>query len=108
MVGYSTGPDRLSEIFRWPRRVLLKVIAAKEHIYWTGRQGFSHAGGAYYFVTELLMWESGGAGEAIHVAEALQFAQAALLASILHEDPSRLVRLRAELRDMGVPLRDAA
>ena len=30
-----------------------------------GRQGFSHAGGAYYFVTELLMWESGGAGEAL-------------------------------------------
>jgi cyclase len=51
---------------------------------------------------------SGGAGEAIHVAEALQIAQAALLASILHEDPSRLARLRAELRDMGVPLRDAA
>jgi imidazole glycerol-phosphate synthase subunit HisF len=51
---------------------------------------------------------SGGAGEAIHIAEALQIAQAALLASILHEDPSRLVRLRAELRDMGVPLRDAA
>ena len=51
---------------------------------------------------------SGGAGEAIHVAEALEIAQAALLASILHEDPSRLVRLRDELRDMGVPLRDAA
>jgi cyclase len=51
---------------------------------------------------------SGGAGEAIHVAEALQIAQAALLASILHEDPSRLVRLRAELCDMGVPLRHAA
>ena len=34
---------------------------------------------------------SGGAGEAIHVAEALEIAQAALLASILHEDPSRLV-----------------
>jgi cyclase len=51
---------------------------------------------------------SGGAGEAIHVAEALEIAQAALLASILHEDPSRLVRLRRELRDMGVPLRDAA
>jgi len=51
---------------------------------------------------------SGGAGAAIHVAEALEIAQAALLASILHEDPSRLVRLRAELRDMGVPLRHAA
>jgi cyclase len=51
---------------------------------------------------------SGGAGEAMHVAEALEIAQAALLASILHEDPWRLVRLRHELRGVGVPLRDAA
>ncbi len=51
---------------------------------------------------------SGGAGEARHVAAALQVAQAALLASILHEDPARLVSLRAELRELGVPLRDAA
>jgi imidazole glycerol-phosphate synthase subunit HisF len=51
---------------------------------------------------------SGGAGEARHVAEALEVAQAALLASILHEDPERLTSLRAELRGLGVPLRDAA
>jgi len=51
---------------------------------------------------------SGGAGDASHVADALQIAQAALLASILHENPARLVSLRAELFDMGVPLRDAA
>ncbi len=51
---------------------------------------------------------SGGAGEARHVAEALDIAQAALLASILHEDPARLETLRAELRELGVPLRDAA
>ena len=51
---------------------------------------------------------SGGAGEARHVADALEIAQAALLASILHEDPARLVSLRDELRDLGVPLRDAA
>jgi len=51
---------------------------------------------------------SGGAGEARHVAEALEVAQAALLASILHEDPERLTSLRAELREMGVELRDAA
>jgi imidazole glycerol-phosphate synthase subunit HisF len=51
---------------------------------------------------------SGGAGEARHVAEALGIAQAALLASIVHENPARLVALRAELRDLGVPLRDAA
>jgi cyclase len=51
---------------------------------------------------------SGGAGEARHVAEALEVAQAALLASILHESPARLESLRTELRGMGVPLRDAA
>ena len=51
---------------------------------------------------------SGGAGEAGHVAEALEVAQAALLASILHENPDRLGTLRDELRAMGVPLRDAA
>ena len=51
---------------------------------------------------------SGGAGDARHVAEALEVAQAALLASILHEDPERLTSLRAELRELGVPLRDAA
>ena len=51
---------------------------------------------------------SGGAGDASHVADALRVAQAALLASILHEDPERLVRLRAELRDLGVQVRDAA
>jgi cyclase len=51
---------------------------------------------------------SGGAGDARHVAEALGIAQAALLASILHENPARLTSLRAELRELGVPLRDAA
>jgi cyclase len=51
---------------------------------------------------------SGGAGGAQHVADALGFAQAALLASILHERPDRLASLRQELRGLGVPLRDAA
>jgi cyclase len=51
---------------------------------------------------------SGGAGEALHVAEALDVAQAALLASIVHESPARLASLRDELRELGVPLRDAA
>jgi cyclase len=50
---------------------------------------------------------SGGAGGAQHVADALEFAQAALLASILHERPDRLASLRQELRGLGVPLRDA-
>jgi imidazole glycerol-phosphate synthase subunit HisF len=51
---------------------------------------------------------SGGAGTAAHVADALGISQAALLASILHEQPARLVTLREELRALGVPLRDAA
>ena len=48
---------------------------------------------------------SGGAGNAQHVADALDVAQAALLASILHEDPERLASLREELRDLGVVVR---
>jgi cyclase len=48
---------------------------------------------------------SGGAGEARHVADALEVAQAALLASILHEDPARLRTLRAALRERGVEVR---
>jgi cyclase len=51
---------------------------------------------------------SGGAGSARHVAEVLEVAQAALLASIVHENPNGLPALRAELRALGVPLRDAA
>ena len=48
---------------------------------------------------------SGGAGNARHVAEALDVAQAALLASILHENPDRLVTLRGELHELGVSVR---
>jgi imidazole glycerol-phosphate synthase subunit HisF len=59
-------------------------------------------------VVSLPVIASGGAGSASHVADALGVAQAALLASILHEDPARLTSLRAELRELGVPLRDAA
>jgi cyclase len=51
---------------------------------------------------------SGGAGNARDVADALEVADAALLASILHDNPKRLVSLRDELRDLGVPLRNAA
>ena len=51
---------------------------------------------------------SGGAGSAQHVAAALEVADAALLASILHEDPARLGLLRRELAELGVQVRDAA
>jgi cyclase len=51
---------------------------------------------------------SGGAGNATHVAAALAVAQAALLASIVHENPGGLGALREQLRRLNVPLRDAA
>jgi cyclase len=51
---------------------------------------------------------SGGAGNATHVAAALNVAQAALLASIVHDNPGGLGALRDQLRRLNVPLRDAA
>jgi imidazole glycerol-phosphate synthase subunit HisF len=49
---------------------------------------------------------SGGAGEARHLAEAFEAgAEAALVASIVHERPDRLPELKAELQEAGWPIR---
>jgi imidazole glycerol-phosphate synthase subunit HisF len=49
---------------------------------------------------------SGGAGEAVHLAEAFEAgAEAALVASIVHERPGRLPELKSELREAGWPIR---
>jgi cyclase len=48
---------------------------------------------------------SGGAGSARHVAEALRVTDAALVASIVHENPSGLVGLRKEIEAFGIELR---
>jgi cyclase len=48
---------------------------------------------------------SGGAGSARHVAAALRVADAALVASIVHENPSGLAALRREVERYGVRLR---
>ncbi len=49
---------------------------------------------------------SGGAGEARHLADAYEAgAEAALVASIVHERPERLPELKAELRELGWSLR---
>jgi cyclase len=49
---------------------------------------------------------SGGAGCARHLAEAFDVgADAALLASIVHEDPERLPELKRELKEDGWPIR---
>ncbi len=45
---------------------------------------------------------SGGAGEAGHLAEAFAAgAEAAIIASIVHERPERLTELKAELKELG-------
>jgi cyclase len=48
---------------------------------------------------------SGGAGSAAHVAQALAVADAALVASIVHENPAGLAGLRDEIINLGVALR---
>jgi cyclase len=50
---------------------------------------------------------SGGAGNARHVAEALRITDAALVASIVHENPAGLPGLRRELEELGIHLRPA-
>jgi imidazole glycerol-phosphate synthase subunit HisF len=50
---------------------------------------------------------SGGAGEAAHMADAYAAgAEAALIASIVHERPERLPELKAELRELGWNVRN--
>jgi cyclase len=73
------------------------------------REGYDlEVTGAVAAAVSIPVIASGGAGSARHVADALRVAQAALLASIVHENPARLIVLRDELRELGVPLRDAA
>jgi len=48
---------------------------------------------------------SGGAGSAEHVAAALRITDAALIASIVHENPAGLPGLRREVEALGVALR---
>ncbi len=49
---------------------------------------------------------SGGAGDASHLAQAFEVgAEAALVASIVHERPERLPELKRELKDAGWPIR---
>jgi len=48
---------------------------------------------------------SGGAGSAAHVADALRITDAALIASIVHENPAGLPGLRREIQDLGTQLR---
>ena len=48
---------------------------------------------------------SGGAGSAQHIADALRVTDAALIASIVHENPAGLPGLRREIEALGIELR---
>ncbi|HTB08387.1 MAG TPA: HisA/HisF-related TIM barrel protein, partial [Acidimicrobiales bacterium] len=48
---------------------------------------------------------SGGAGCARHVADVLRLTDAALVASIVHENPEGIAGLRREIEELGVALR---
>ena len=48
---------------------------------------------------------SGGAGSAAHVAAALRITDAALVASIVHENPAGLPGLRRDIEHLGIRLR---
>ena len=62
--------------------------------------------GAVAAAVEVPVIASGGAGEARHLAEAFAAgAEAALVASIVHERPQRLPELKAELREGGWSVR---
>jgi cyclase len=64
--------------------------------------------GAVRNAVDLPVIASGGAGSARHVADALRVADGAVVASIVHEDPSGLPALRAEIAALGVELRAVA
>jgi cyclase len=62
--------------------------------------------GSLAAAVEVPVIASGGAGCARHLAEAFEAgAEAALLASIVHERPERLPELKRELREDGWPVR---
>ena len=57
---------------------------------------------AFAEAVEVPVIASGGAGEAAHLAEAFAVgAEAAIIASIVHERPERLPELKAELKEAG-------
>jgi cyclase len=71
------------------------------------RQGYDlQLTGAVADAVEVPVIASGGAGRVEHLAEAFEVgAEAALVASIVHENPDRLPELKRELREAGWPIR---
>ena len=96
-----TVPWAVEAAERGAGEILLTSISHDGH-----REGFDlDLTGAVRDAVTVPVIASGGAGNARHVADALRVADAALVASIVHENPSGLPGLRAEIQGLGVALR---
>jgi len=77
--------------------------------FWSrSRQEYWHKGATSgnTMAVEVPVIASGGAGRSEHLADAFAAgAEAALVASIVHERPERLPELKAELEEAGWPMR---
>ena len=97
----ATVPWAVEAASRGAGEILLTSISHDGH-----REGFDlELTTAVRAAVHVPVIASGGAGNARHVAEALRVTDAALVASIVHENPSGLASLRAEIQRLGVALR---
>ena len=87
-------------------RVLMLAWMDEEALRRT-REGYDlELTGAVAEAVEVPVIASGGAGCGRHLAEAFEVgAEAALVASIVHEAPERLQELKRELKEAGWPIR---
>jgi len=80
-----------------------RVVTSTKTIPWAIEAASRGAG--EILLTSISVIASGGAGSAAHVADALRITDAALIASIVHENPAGLPGLRREIQDLGIQLR---
>jgi cyclase len=97
----ATVPWAIEAAERGAGEILLTSIARDGQ-----RTGFDlELTGAVRAAVHVPVIASGGAGSAQHVADALRVTDAALVASIVHENPSGLPGLRREIERLGIELR---
>jgi cyclase len=97
----ETVPWAIEAAERGAGEILLTSIARDGQ-----RTGFDlELTGAVRAAVHVPVIASGGAGSAQHVADALRVTDAALVASIVHENPSGLPGLRREIERLGIELR---
>ncbi len=99
--GVATVPWAVEAASRGAGEILLTSIRHDGR-----RAGFDlRVTGAVRDAVSIPVIASGGAGTARHVADALRVADAALVASIVHENPRGITGLRREIEACGVALR---